>query len=311
MIEKPSEHVSVLLSEALSALTIRKDGTYIDGTFGRGGHSRAILAQLGEKGRLLVLDQDPEAIKEAHTIQDPRLSIFQARFSQLKNIVIEQNLVGQVDGILLDIGVSSPQLDQAERGFSFMQDGPLDMRMDPTQGESVAEWLAYVKEETLANVIFQYGEERYSRRIARAIVEARKQQALTSTLILADIIAKAHPKWEPHKNPATRTFQALRIFINKELEELSTCLSQCEDILKTEGILAVISFHSLEDRLVKEFGRAKKLVMPRRLPLTNEQLSIYQPKLRALGKAIKPNAMETAKNPRSRSATLRVMEKTE
>ena len=305
----PHEHISVLLSEALSALAIREDGIYIDATFGRGGHSRAILERLSKQGRLLVLDQDPEAIAAAKTIKDSRLTVIQARFSEIGAIVEREGLVGQVDGILLDIGVSSPQLDNPERGFSFMQDGPLDMRMDPTQGQSVAEWLEHVKEETLSNVIFQYGEERYSRRIARAIVEARKTQLLTSTLVLAEIIAKAHPKWEPHKNPATRTFQALRIFINKELEELSSCLSQCEAILKTGGRLAVISFHSLEDSLVKEFGRAVKAVKPRKLPLTKEQLDKYTAKLKSVGKAIKPTAMEIAKNPRSRSATLRVMER--
>jgi 16S rRNA (cytosine1402-N4)-methyltransferase len=304
------EHIPVLLLEVLSALAIREEGLYIDATFGRGGHSRAILEKLGKQGRLLVLDQDPEAIAVAKAINDPRLTVVQARFSEIGAIAEAESLSGQVDGILLDIGVSSPQLDNPERGFSFIQDGPLDMRMDPTQGQSVAEWLEYVKEETLANVIFQYGEERYSRRIARAIVEARKIQSLTSTLALAEIIAKAHPKWEPHKNPATRTFQALRIFINKELDELRSCLSQCEAILKPEGRLAVISFHSLEDRLVKEFGRSVKTVMPRKLALTNDQLSIYTQKLQSLGKAIKPSALEIAKNPRSRSATLRVMRKT-
>jgi 16S rRNA (cytosine1402-N4)-methyltransferase len=303
-------HISVLLPEVLSALNIEKNGIYIDATFGRGGHSRAILECLGESGRLLVLDQDAEAIGEARSINDPRLRIFQARFSELKTIVEAENLLGQIDGILLDVGVSSPQLDNPERGFSFMQEGPLDMRMDPTRGESVGQWIAKVDEEVLANILFRYGEERYSRRIARAIVEARKIQPLTSTLVLAEIIAKAHPKWEPHKNPATRSFQALRIFINKELEELSACLSQCEAILKTGGRLAVISFHSLEDRLVKDFGRSIQSTMPRKLALTQAQLSIYTPKLRTMGKAIKPGTMEIDQNPRSRSATLRVMEKT-
>jgi 16S rRNA (cytosine1402-N4)-methyltransferase len=299
-------HISVLLQEAVDALNIQPNGIYIDCTFGGGGHSRAILAQLGEKGRLIAFDQDPQAVAQADTIKDARFQIYHRSFTALHAVL--RPLKGQINGILFDLGVSSPQLDQANRGFSFQNDGDLDMRMNPTAGEPIANWLHRAKMDEIADVLFIYGEERYSRRLARAIVQARDIEPITRTLQLAEIIKKAHPSWEKHKHPATRSFQALRIFINQEMDALKNALSQTVDLLDKNGRLAAISFHSLEDRLVKRFirdqakGKATDLDLPF-LPLD------HQPTLKAIGKAIYPSDNEIRQNPRSRSAVLRVAEK--
>lgn len=303
------DHQPVLLPELLMALAIKTNGIYIDATFGRGGHSQAILDRLGDQGRLIAIDRDPEAIRYAkEKMHDPRFFIKHGAFSELEKIAREEDVVGKVDGILLDLGVSSPQLDDAKRGFSFRFDGPLDMRMDPTKNISVAEFLATVKEEKLADILFEYGEERFSRRIARAIVAARNETPITTTLRLAEIVAKANPAWERDKHPATRAFQALRIFINDELNELKKILDQSVNILKINGRLAVISFHSLEDRIVKEFIRRESQGSDiiRHLPIPDRQ---QNNKLRSLGKVIKPSAAEININPRSRSAKLRTAER--
>lgn len=299
-------HKTVLLREAVEALNIQPDGIYVDCTFGGGGHSRAILEQLNERGRLIAFDQDPQAIAHAQTIQDHRFQIFHNSFKELQNKLYD--LKGKIDGILFDLGVSSPQLDQADRGFSFQNDGDLDMRMNPMAGEPIANWLHRATADDIANVLFIYGEEKYSRRIARAIVQARQVEPITRTLQLAEIIKKAHPAWEKHKHPATRSFQALRIFVNQELDALQNALLQTIDLLNKNGRLAVISFHSLEDRLVKRFirdqakGKAADLDLPF-LPI-NHQLT-----LKTIGKAIYPSDEEIHQNPRSRSAVLRVAEK--
>jgi 16S rRNA (cytosine1402-N4)-methyltransferase len=305
------KHIPVLLNEALEGLAIKPEGVYIDATFGRGGHSRAILNTLGEQGRLIALDRDPDAVKAAHEIKDPRFTIVHAAFSELGRVAQERGVRGKVDGILLDLGVSSPQLDDEIRGFSFLNDGPLDMRMDPTHGESVEEWLSKVDEQTLADIFYRYGEERYSRRIAKAIVYERTLSPLKSTRQLAELIARAHPKWEAHKHPATRCFQAMRIFINEELQELTSCAEQCKEVLKMGGRLAIITFHSLEDRLVKQLVKEKATAaaLPRYFPIMPEQSGKKAAVFRAVQKAIKPSALEVKENPRSRSATLRVMEK--
>ncbi|HEY5603488.1 MAG TPA: 16S rRNA (cytosine(1402)-N(4))-methyltransferase RsmH [Gammaproteobacteria bacterium] len=303
-------HQPVLLKEVLEALDIKPQGKYVDGTFGRGGHAREILQCLGPEGRLLVMDKDPQAIEVARQLfnDDTRVIIEKGSFAMIKQKVAEQAWSGAVDGILLDLGVSSPQLDAAERGFSFRRDGVLDMRMDTESGRSAAEWIAQVKEQELATVLREYGEERFAKRIARAIVKARETQPITTTKQLAAIIAQANPKWETGKDPATRSFQAIRIFINNELEDLKTCLAQVADLLKTGGRLVIISFHSLEDRIVKRFIReqAKGDNYPPGLPVTLAQLN---PKLKPLGKAIQPSAAEVAANPRARSSVLRVAEK--
>lgn len=303
-------HQPVLMPELLEGLNISSSGIYIDATFGRGGHSRAILNCLASQGRLFTIDKDPAAIAyaKANFNNDNRFYIQQGSFTELYDLAVKHNCVGKVDGIVLDLGVSSPQLDDPERGFSFMRDGPLDMRMDPSQGINAAKWLATVKEEVLANVIYMYGEERYSRRIAKAIVQARQESPITTTKRLAEIVATAHPAWEQHKHPATRTFQALRIFINKELDELRTVLTQCLTVLKVGGRLGVISFHSLEDRIVKQFiqQQAKGDSFLSQLPIIDQQLNM---RARSIGKAIKPSAAEKQRNPRSRSAVLRIMEK--
>jgi 16S rRNA (cytosine1402-N4)-methyltransferase len=310
-------HQPVLCAEVITALNIRPNGQYIDATFGRGGHSRAILSKLNTKGRLLVIDQDPSAITVANILaaQDKRLSVCHARFDALAAYCVEQNIAGKVDGILLDLGVSSPQLDAAERGFSFMQAGPLDMRMNPTTGQSAAAWLATATETEIADVFHYYGEERFARRLAKAIVEARALSPIEATDQLAGIIKQAHPAWEKHKHPATRCFQAIRIFINEELSTLENTLEQTIAVLAPGGRLAVISFHSLEDRLVKQFmqRQAKPPVEPvalRRLPTPSNQM-IFQPCFRLIGKKIRPTAEEVGDNPRSRSALLRVAERTE
>lgn len=303
-------HQPVLLKEVLEGLNINPLGKYVDGTFGRGGHASEIVQRLGPEGRLLVMDKDPQAITTARQLfdGDERVIIAQGSFAMLKQQVAERSWAGAVDGILLDLGVSSPQLDDSERGFSFRRDGVLDMRMDPQAGISAAEWIAKVKEQDLAAVLREYGEERFARRIARAIVQARENQPIKTTRQLATIIAEANPKWEIGKDPATRSFQAIRIFINNELDDLKICLEQVVELLKTGGRLVIISFHSLEDRIVKRFIRdqAKGDRYPAGLPVTQAQLN---PSLKPIGKAIRPTDEEVVQNPRARSSVLRVAEK--
>ncbi|MFA7632518.1 MAG: 16S rRNA (cytosine(1402)-N(4))-methyltransferase RsmH [Thiohalomonadaceae bacterium] len=304
-------HQPVLLAEVMAALRLRVDGIYLDGTFGRGGHAAEILARMGPNGHLLAMDKDPEAVAVAQQrfATDSRFVIEQGSFVRLNNLVAERGWMGQVNGILLDLGVSSPQLDEAERGFSFRLDGPLDMRMDPASGLSAAEWLAQASEEEIVRVLHEYGEERFARRIARAIVQEREVQAITRTEHLQSVVARANPAWEKGKNPATHSFQAIRIFINHELDELDEFLSQCIDLLAPGGRLVVISFHSLEDRRVKQFIRYQQrgAELPPDLPLREDQL--WRPRLRAVGKKIVAGASELAANPRARSAVLRVAEK--
>lgn len=309
-------HFTVLLKEAVDGLNIKPNGFYIDGTFGRGGHSRFILSQLGERGRLLAIDRDPDAVAEARKITDSRFCIQHDTFSAISQICHKADLIGKVDGILLDLGVSSPQLDEPERGFSFMQDGPLDMRMDSTQGISASEWLQQVSVEELAWVLKTFGEERFAKRIAQAVVTFNHQayqqntSPLTRTTELAQLVANTIPFKDKHKHPATRTFQAIRIFINSELVELESVLSQALSVLASNGRLVVISFHSLEDRMVKHFMRrqAKGESLPKGLPIPDDKLPT-QRTLRLIGKAIKAGTDELAKNPRSRSAILRIGEK--
>lgn len=303
------KHVSVLLEEAIEGLAIKADGIYIDGTFGRGGHSRAILEKLGPNGRLIAIDRDLTAVQYAQqNFSDARFSIVHAPFSAIEKIAQQQGVAGQVDGVLLDLGVSSPQFDEGARGFSFQQDGPLDMRMDTTQTLTAQTWLANAKEEDITDVFHDYGEERYAKRIAHAIVDARNVQEITTTHQLAELIKTAHPRWEKHHHPATQCFQAIRIFINRELQELPEGLAGALNVLKIAGRLTVISFHSLEDRMVKQFIQREASAPEelRFLPMTKAQLNI---KLRRIGKAIKAGATEVASNPRSRSATLRIAEK--
>jgi 16S rRNA (cytosine1402-N4)-methyltransferase len=297
-------HTPVLTSEALAALALRADGTYVDGTFGRGGHSRAMLAQLGPQGRLIALDRDPQAAEAAREIRDARFAFFRLRFSQLSQVVGEG-----VHGMLFDLGVSSPQLDDPLRGFSFRTDAPLDMRMDPSAGATAAQWLAAAQEEEIREVIRQYGEERFAKQIAAAIVAARGSQPIVRTRQLADLVAKAVRTREPGQDPATRTFQALRIHVNRELEEVSLMLPQAVSRLACGGRLAVISFHSLEDRMVKRFMQAlARPEVPRRLPLRASEMP--QPVLKLVGRAVRPSQDETRSNPHARSATLRVAERT-
>jgi len=305
-----AEHQPVLFQEALEALNIFSGGIYVDGTFGRGGHSRGILQQIGEKGRLLALDKDPQAVAEGRRLaqKDPRFTIEHQSFAALAAVAESHEVMGQVNGVLLDLGVSSPQLDDAARGFSFLQEGPLDMRMNPAAGESAAEWLASASEAAIAQVLKAYGEERYARRIARAIVKARQEKPIASTRRLAEVIAAANPVWEQGKHPATRSFQAIRIYINDELGELRRFLDSVLPVLASAGRLVVISFHSLEDRLVKRFMReqAHGDRFPPGVPVTQDQL---QPRLRLIGKAVKPSSDEIERNPRARSAVMRVAEK--
>ena len=306
------KHTTVLLDEAVNGLNIREDGIYIDGTFGRGGHSRLILSQLGEKGQLLAIDRDPQAIAAATEIQDPRFSIVHGPFSALAEYVEARGLTGKIDGVLLDLGVSSPQLDDAERGFSFMRDGPLDMRMDPTRGQSAAEWLMKADEADIAFVIKTYGEEKFGKRIARAIVERNREQPMTRTKELATVIAAAMPVKDKFKHPATRTFQAIRIWINSELEEIDTALKGAMSVLAPGGRLSVISFHSLEDRLVKRFMRdqSRGPQVPAGIPMTESQLkALGGRELKTLGKLI-PGEAEVSENPRARSSVLRIAERT-
>jgi 16S rRNA (cytosine1402-N4)-methyltransferase len=298
-------HRSVLLEEAVAALAIAPDGLYVDGTFGRGGHSRAILERLGPRGRLIALDRDPAAQREAQRISDPRFSFFRMRFSQLSNALAGQ----RASGMLFDLGVSSPQLDDAARGFSFRADGPLDMRMDPDSGPSAAEWLAAAEQQQITEVIRDYGEERFAKQIAAAVVAARRGEPILRTRQLADIVATAVRTREPGQDPATRTFQAVRIHVNRELEEVSVMLPQAAAGLAEGGRLAVISFHSLEDRIVKHFMQAQaRPEVPRRLPLRASEMPLSV--LRIVGKAKKAPPEAIRENPRARSATLRVAERT-
>jgi len=303
------QHVPVLLEATLNALNLRPDGVYVDATFGRGGHSRAILARLGSTGRLLALDRDPQAVAEGGRLEDGRFSIVHAPFSRLKAVLREAG-VEAVDGVLLDIGVSSPQIDAPERGFSFRFDAPLDMRMDTSRGETAADWLNTAPEEEIARVLREYGEERFARGIARAIVAARAQTPLTTTGQLARIAASAVKTRERGQDPATRTFQAVRIHVNRELEELAAALPQGVEVLRPGGRLAVISFHSLEDRMVKRFMRAeaKGEELPPEIPLPARALKAGR--LRLVGRAIRASEEEIARNPRARSAVLRVAERT-
>lgn len=303
-------HKPVLLEETLTALNIKPDGCYVDGTFGRGGHSQEIIKQLGENGKLLAFDKDPQAIAQANAIaaNDDRLHVKQGSFTQLKQIINELGWQGKVDGIFLDLGVSSPQLDDAERGFSFRFDGPLDMRMDPEHGISASQWLASAEERDIMMVLFDYGEEKFARRIASAIVAARQEQPINTTKRLASIVAAANPSRERNKDPSTRTFQAIRIFINQELEDLKTCLAQAVEVLAPGGRLVVISFHSLEDRIVKRFIReqCKGDDFPLDLPVTHAQLN---QNMKMIGKAIKAGRAELDENPRARSAVMRIAER--
>ncbi|WCG82529.1 16S rRNA (cytosine(1402)-N(4))-methyltransferase RsmH [Pectobacterium sp. A5351] len=306
------KHTTVLLDEAVNGLNIRSGGIYIDGTFGRGGHSRLILSQLGPEGRLLAIDRDPQAIEAAKAIDDPRFSIIHGPFSAMAEYVAELGLTGQIDGVLLDLGVSSPQLDDPERGFSFMRDGPLDMRMDPTRGLSAAEWLMKAEADDIVWVLKTFGEERFAKRIARAIAERNRTEPMTRTKELAELIAAASPVREKHKHPATRSFQAIRIYINSELEEIERALEGALSVLAPQGRLSVISFHSLEDRIVKRFIRhqSRGPQVPAGLPLTEEQLrSQGGQTLKAVGKKLMPSEAEIAENPRARSSVLRFAER--
>ncbi|HYJ18633.1 MAG TPA: 16S rRNA (cytosine(1402)-N(4))-methyltransferase RsmH [Burkholderiales bacterium] len=303
-----SPHQTVLLEEAVKALLVKPEGIYVDATFGRGGHSREILARLGPGGRLIALDRDPQAVAAAAQLSDPRFAIVHAGFGGLKN-VLQRSGIGRVNGVLLDLGISSPQIDEAERGFSFRFDGPLDMRMDTSRGQTAAQWLEQASEQEIGEVIRRYGEERFAKQIARAIVAARSSGPVDRTRQLAQIVAKAVPAREPSQDPSTRTFQAIRIYINKELEELEVVLPQCVEMLDIGGRLVVISFHSLEDRIVKQFMRAEAQPgnLPPRLPLRANQLP--KPRLHLVGKPVFPSDTEVASNPRSRSAVMRVAER--
>lgn len=306
-----SQHKSVLLSESIDGLKIKPSGTYIDATFGRGGHSRAILEKLGEKGRLIALDRDIDAVKASVNLQqDPRFSIHHCAFANLKVVVNDLQLNGAIDGILMDIGVSSPQIDNAERGFSFQKDGPLDMRMDQGAGISAADWLNEASLEEIAKVIKQYGEEKFGTRIANAVVDYRKVKPLETTAEFAQLIDQAVPVKDKYKHPATRTFQGVRIFINGELKQLETGLQESIDVLKPSGRLAVISFHSLEDRMVKRFIKthSQGAKYPSKLPVSQSMLDKGKV-IKAIGKAIKPSADEIEVNVRARSSVLRVAEK--
>jgi 16S rRNA (cytosine1402-N4)-methyltransferase len=296
-------HEPVLAREVIEALAVRPDGIYVDGTFGRGGHSRLILERLGPAGRLIALDRDPQAAEAARALGDARFRFFKAKFSELEMVP------SGVQGMLFDLGVSSPQLDDPARGFSFRHDGPLDMRMDPEAGMSAAEWLAKAQEQDIRGVIRDYGEERFAKQIAAAIVAARRSEPIVRTRQLADLVARAVRTREPGQDPATRTFQAVRIHVNRELEEVSMMLPQAVSRLAPQGRLAVISFHSLEDRIVKRFMQAlARPEMPRGLPLRASEMP--EPVLRIVGRAQRASRQEITRNPRARSATLRVAERT-
>ena len=301
-------HVTVLLEDAVDALAIKADGVYIDATFGRGGHSRRILSVLNEKGHLVAVDRDPQAIAAGAAIDDPRFLLVHRAFGELGAAAAEAG-VSDVDGILFDVGVSSPQIDDGERGFSFRYDAPLDMRMDTTQGETAAEWLARAEIRDITEVIRNYGEERFAFQIAKKVVAARGEQPIVTTGQFAALVRETVRTREPGQDPATRSFQALRIHINQELRQLEIALPQALDLLKPGGRLVVISFHSLEDRIVKNFMREQSVAddLPKGLPLRADQLP--KPKLRLVGKMHKPSAAEVAANPRARSAVMRVAEK--
>jgi len=302
-------HTPVLLNETLQGLKIRSDGMYIDCTFGRGGHSRAILDQLGEDGSLLAFDKDPDAIAavDGQLLDDPRFTLVHGSYTKLEETVKAMKLTKKVNGVFLDLGVSSPQLDDASRGFSFLRDGDLDMRMDNSHGMTAAEWLNHAPAKEIANVLYEYGDERYSRRIARAIVERRDEEPMTRTMQLAELVVSAIPHKEKDKHPATRTFQAIRIFINRELEELETVLTQAMNVLSANGRLLVISFHSLEDRIVKRFmrGQSRGVDIPREIPVTHD---VFKSKLTIVGKPVRCQPDEIKNNPRARSAILRIAE---
>ena len=305
-------HAPVMHDEAIAALEIKADGRYVDGTYGRGGHARSILAALGDQGRLIVMDRDPEAIADARRNfgADSRVTIIHDDYANMQAQMAELELLEQIDGILLDLGVSSPQLDDAGRGFSFQHNGPLDMRMNPEQGESAAQWLAQADEAEIARVLWVYGEERQSRRIARKIVEIRQSRAIDDTASLAGLICGVLPRPKNHRHPATRSFQAIRIHINQELAQIERLLESVFDILKIGGRLLVISFHSLEDRLVKRFFKTQSTPrkIPRGLPLRDSEIESGI-RFKVTVKAIKAGAAELASNPRARSAVLRVAER--
>lgn len=306
-----SLHTPVLQNEVLEALLVSGDGCYCDATFGRGGHTAGILSALGTDGRVIAIDRDPDAIEAGRRrfAGEPRLTLIRGSFERLEELLRTAGIEGKLNGVLMDLGVSSPQLDEARRGFSFMQDGPLDMRMDYETGQSAAQWLTHAGEQEIAGVLRSLGEERFARRIARAIVAARAASPIETTAQLAQIVAAAVPTREPGKHPATRTFQAIRIHINAELEALETALPQAVRALTGGGRLCVISFHSLEDRIVKRFIRREALGDPVYAGLPDVPPHA-RPKLLRIGKAIKPQAAEVDRNPRSRSAVLRIAERT-
>lgn len=311
MSQNEFKHISVLLDECIEALAIKPNGIYVDATFGRGGHSAHILASLGDEGQLIAFDRDPQAIKAAERFaDDKRFRIIHSPFGDMAKEIEALGLTGKIDGVLMDLGVSSPQLDDAERGFSFLRDGPLDMRMDTSRGQSAAQWLASAEEQDITQVIKEFGEEKFGKRIAHAIVNTRKHTPITRTAQLAQIIDEAVPVKDKFKHPATRAFQGIRIYINAELEQLRVGLKAATQVLAKEGRLAVISFHSLEDRLVKRFikEQSKGKVVPHNLPITQAEIDADKV-LKALGKAIKPSEQEIANNVRSRSSVLRVAEK--
>ena len=304
-------HLSVLLNETVDGLNIQRDGIYIDGTFGRGGHSRHVLSHLGENGRLIAIDRDPQAIEAAKQFaDDSRFQIVHGGFGQLAQYVEELGLTGKINGVLLDLGVSSPQLDDAERGFSFLRDGPLDMRMDNSQGQTAAQWIARAEIEDMAWVFKTYGEEKNARHIARCIAADREKNPFLRTKELADLIARITKNKERNKHPATRVFQAIRIYINSELEQIDQALEGALTVLAPEGRLSVISFHSLEDRMVKRFIRrhSQGESVPHGLPITEAEINKSR-KLKAVGKALKPSEAELEQNPRARSSVLRVAER--
>ncbi len=308
-VESQETHFSVLLNESLDGLNIKPNGIYIDGTFGRGGHSQALLKRLGEDGRLIAIDQDPEAIEYANThISDQRFEIQHGSFEDVKTYCEQRGLLGKIDGMLLDLGVSSPQLDDAERGFSFMREGPLDMRMNPEAGLSAKEWLKKVDEKTLKLVLQNYGEERFSGRLAREIKEASDRNELHTTFDLANLVKRVSPKTEKNKHPATRTFQAIRIAVNRELDVLKNVLEAAVEVLAPGGRLSVISFHSLEDRIVKVFIRDQSKIKDL-FPDSPIQLEVIEPVIKKIGKPIFPSKEECQQNSRSRSAVLRIAEK--
>lgn len=312
-------HISVMVDEVMEGLNIKQNnrqedgvaqnGIFVDATYGRGGHTRALLDHLGKDAKVFAMDRDPEAAKGAHQLEarDPRFHFQSQSFSHLAEFCADYGITGKVNGLLLDLGVSSPQLEEGARGFSFLNKGPLDMRMDPTQGISAADWINTAEESTIQFVLKEYGEERFSKRIAHAIVQARNTSPIHTTDELADIVSKAHPAWEKHKHPATRSFQAIRIFINNELEELSSCLEQSLTVLAPHGRLVAISFHSLEDRMVKRFiQKYERDTHPKDLPI---QASEVNSKLKRVGRKQKPSDKEVSENRRARSAVLRVAER--